>query len=186
MKILKRIGIALVVIAGLAYFAGWPYLKSQTKKISPEQTITYTENGFDISINYSSPQKKDRVIFGELVPYNQIWRTGANEPTSFTTKTNIKIIDKELAAGTYSIWTKPNKKEWTIYFNSEVPEWGVTLISGGKNTTRDPEKDVLSVTVPVKNTDTSLENFTITVSDKNYTVFSLEWDKTRVEVPISM
>ena len=112
-----------------------PYMQEQTKKHSPEVTNTYNQNGLDLSVNFSGPSKKGRVIFGELVPYDAVWRTGANEPTTFTTASNIRIIDKPLAAGTYSFWTKPGKDVWEVMFNSEVPNWGVTIMSGGAKTT---------------------------------------------------
>ncbi|TMM53305.1 DUF2911 domain-containing protein [Maribacter algarum] len=165
-------------------FIAWPYLQGETKKISPQKVATYIENGMDLTVAYSSPFKKGRVIFGELVPYNEVWRTGANEPTTFTTKTPIKIIDKDLAAGTYALWTIPGKNSWSIIFNSEVPEWGVTLLSGGKETTRDPDLDVLQVEVPSNSLSAERENFTISFDHGNPVNLSLSWDETIVQVPI--
>ena len=80
MKVLKWILIVLAALALLFYFVAMPYLKEQTKKNSPQKTVVYTENGMDLTLKYSSPFKKGRVIFGELVPYDAVWRTGANEP----------------------------------------------------------------------------------------------------------
>lgn len=186
---LKKWLIGLLITFGALFlifkFIAWPYMQGETKKISPQKVATYTQNGMDLSVAYSSPYKKGRVIFGELVPYDAVWRTGANEPTSFTTKTAIKIIDKDLPAGTYSLWTIPKKDSWTVIFNSEVAEWGVTLISGGKETTRDEENDVLKVEVPSKSLLTELENFTISLDGGNPVNLSLSWDKTIVQVPIS-
>lgn len=185
MKLSRWILIILAALVLLFVFVGMPYLKSQTKKHSPEQTATYINDGFDMAVNYNSPFKKDRVIFGELVPYDVVWRTGANEPTTFTTNSDINIIDKELPAGTYSLWTKPGKSSWGIMFNKEVPDWGVTILSGGKETTRDPEQDAVSVEVPVAELNNVVESFTIDFegSDPVYLVFS--WDKTKVQVPIN-
>ena len=84
MKVFKWIAIVLVAFLLLFFFIGMPYLREQTKKHSPEQNVHYTKNGFDLSVNYSSPFKKNRVIFGQLVPYDQVWRTGANEATEIT------------------------------------------------------------------------------------------------------
>ncbi|MGY8916073.1 MAG: DUF2911 domain-containing protein [Flavobacteriales bacterium] len=93
MKVFKWILIVIIVIGALFYFVAQPYLTEQTKKNSPEKTATYNEDGMDLTVNYSSPFKKDRIIFGDLVPYNVVWRTGANEPTTFTTATDINIME---------------------------------------------------------------------------------------------
>lgn len=169
----------------LVVFVGMPYAREQTKKHSPQKTATLKEMGMDLSVSYSSPFKKDRVIFGELVPYDVVWRTGANEPTTFTTASSIKVIDKELPAGTYSLWAKPGKESWTIMFNDEVPDWGVTITSGGRDTTRDPEKDVVAVVVPVTKLSSAAESFTIDFETTDMTYLTLFWDTTKVLVPIS-
>ncbi len=184
MKFLKWLLIILSVLGLLSYFVIGPYMQEQTKKISPEETNTYVQDGFDLSVNYSSPAKKDRVIFGELVPYNTVWRTGANEPTTFTTASAIRIIDQELPPGTYSLWTIPGEKNWSVIFNTEIPDWGVSLLSGGKETTRTPEKDIIKVEVPVEGTATTVEKFTIEFSDKENLSMDISWDTTKVKVPI--
>ncbi len=185
MKVLKWILIVAVVIGALFYFVGQPYLKEQTKKNSPEKTATFKEDGMEMTVNYSSPFKKDRIIFGDLVPYNVVWRTGANEPTTFTTTTDIKILDKNLPAGTYSLWTKPSKDQWEIIFNKEVPEWGVTILSGGKDTTRKPEEDIVNVVVPTTNMTEVLESFTIDFEGKDPILLTMAWEKTKVSIPIN-
>lgn len=186
---LKKWLIGLLITFGALFlifkFIAWPYMQGETKKISPQKVETYTQNGMDLSVAYSSPFKKGRVIFGDLVPYDAVWRTGANEPTTFTTKTAIKIIDKDLPAGTYSLWTIPKKDSWTIILNSEVPEWGVTLVSMGKETTRDDAADVVKVEVSTKELSSELENFTISFDEGSPVQLSLAWDKTIVQVPIN-
>ncbi|MFH6601937.1 DUF2911 domain-containing protein [Maribacter algicola] len=184
MKFLKWFLIVIVALALLFFTVGKPYLQEQTKKHSPEKVSTYTKNGMDLAVKYSSPFKKGRVIFGELVPYNTIWRTGANEPTTFTTETDIKISGNELPTGTYSIWTKPNAESWVVMFNKEVPEWGVTLLSGGKETTRNPEQDVVTVEVPAEKLASPQESFLIDFEDSDKTYLTLSWDETKVKVPI--
>lgn len=185
MKFLKWFLIVVAVLALLVTFVGMPYMKSQTKKHSPQKTATYSENGMDMSVNYSSPSKKDRVIFGALVPYDVVWRTGANEATTFTSASDIMIIDKKLPAGTYSLWTKPKKESWTVIFNKEIPDWGVTILSGGKETTRNAEQDVLQVEVPVNNMLRPAEFFTIGFEEKEQLHLSIFWDKTKVNIPIN-
>ncbi len=185
MKALKWILIVVAVLGLLFVFVGMPYMKKETKKHSPQKTAVYEKNGMDLSVNYSSPFKKGRVIFGELVPYGAVWRTGANEPTTFTTETDIKIIDKSLPAGTYSLWTKPDRTVWTVMLNKEVPDWGVTLTSGGRETTRDPEMDVVAIEVPVSSISPAEESFTIDFEEADQLYLTMYWDNTKVGVPIS-
>ena len=184
-KWLKIVGLLIIVLWLLFKFVAWPFMQKETKKISKEVTTTYTEQGFNLSVNYSSPAKKDRVIFGELVPYGKVWRTGANEPTTFVTANDIKIIDKTLPAGTYSLWTIPEVDKWTVIFNKEVPDWGVTLISGGANTTRDADEDAIKVEVPVGLNFVPQENFTISFTESGQLHLSLSWDGVQVLVPIN-
>lgn len=167
------------------FFVGMPYMKEQTKKNSPEKTATYTQDGMDLSVNYSSPSKKGRVIFGELVPYDAVWRTGANEPTTFTTGTDITVVDQKLPAGTYSLWTKPGASSWQVIFNEDIPDWGVTVLSGGKETTRDPERDIVEVTVPSTATARPVEEFTIDFAQDTQVLLSLSWDDTKISVPLN-
>lgn len=185
MKFLKRLVLFLLFVGGLFYFVGMPYLQKETKKHSPGKEISYVLKGTELQVLYSSPSKKGRTIFGELVPYNKVWRTGANEPTTFTNSESIKIIDKELAPGTYSLWTIPGKSSWKIIFNKEVPDWGVTLISGGEETTRDPEQDVIQIEVPVRELTTPEENFTITFENDTQLYLNLSWDRIKIRVPIN-
>jgi len=186
MKYIKITALVLVVLFGLFYFFGMPYLREQTKKISPEKVASYTFRGAELTVTYSAPFKKDREIFGALVPYGQVWRTGANEPTTFTTSKTVQVIDKELPPGTYSLWTVPNKDSWQVIFNTEVPDWGVTLISGGKDTTRDPAKDLVTVQVPTTRLDQPVDQFSITFGQEEQFYLSMAWDTTKINVPISI
>ncbi len=185
MKILKWILGILIALILLFYFVGMPYLREQTKKHSPEKTAAYTKNGFDLAVHYSSPFKKDRVIFGELIPFDQVWRTGANEPTVFESKSDIRVMDKVLAAGKYSMWTIPGRTSWTLILNKEIPDWGVTISSGGRETTRNTEYDVLEVSVPVQELDAPVESFTIDFEHTDQLYLRLYWDTTRIRVPLN-
>lgn len=95
-------------------------LPRPSPKAKVEQTVGYTE----MSITYSRPGVKDRVIWGGLVPYDEIWRTGANENTVFTTSTDVMIEDVTLPAGTYSVFTIPTAEMWTVVFNKKHDHWG--------------------------------------------------------------
>lgn len=178
MKILKWSVIIIVLIAIIG-FLGFYFMRSQTKKASPEDTVEYKAKDLKLSVFYCRPYKKDREIFGELVPYGEVWRTGANEATTFTTNKDIVFGEDSLAAGTYTLWTIPQKTQWTIILNSKLYGWGVQW--GGK-ASREEKYDVLKINVPVIELEQTVEQFTI---DFEYNVnLTMKWDKTKVSVPI--
>jgi hypothetical protein len=109
---------------------------------SPPMTASGKVGGATVTINYSSPSVKGRKIFGELVPFDKVWRAGANEATIFETDKDIMVEGKKLAAGKYSLYAIPGEKEWSFFFNSETGQWG---IKRGGDTTKDAAKDVLTV-----------------------------------------
>jgi hypothetical protein len=150
----------------------------KASKPSPPATATGKVGAANITITYSSPSVKGRKIFGELVPFDKVWRAGANEATIFETDKVINVGGKELPAGKYSLYAIPNATEWTIIFNSETGQWG---IKRGGDTTRDPAKDVITVMAkPVKSSGMN-EKLMYTVTDKG---FSLLWDNTEVPVAV--
>ena len=144
---------------------------------SPADSTSATIGGANIKIKYSSPRVKGRVIWGDLVPYDKLWRAGANTATLFTTDKDITVEGKKLPAGKYSIFATPGQNEWKISFNSQTGQWG---IKGGGVANADPANDVLVVTVKPKAAPMT-ENLTYAASS---TGFSLIWDK--VEVPVSI
>ncbi len=177
--------VAIVVVLLILFkFIGQPYLRKQTKKLSPEETITHTIGNTQLEIYYNRPYKKGRNIFGGLVPYGKVWRTGANEPTTFETSEDLQIDGQTLPAGKYTLWTIPNEKSWEIIFNRKMYDWGVTLISGGKETPRDPSQDALRVKVPVQKLGSTMEQFTIAFENKDGHFLTLTWDTTKVMVPL--
>ncbi|MEJ2583801.1 MAG: DUF2911 domain-containing protein [Robiginitalea sp.] len=190
MKALKWIVGILTALFLLGYFVGLPYLREQTKKYSPERTTTYRQNGFDLRTTYCSPAKKGRDIFGGLVPYGEVWRTGANGPTTFHTGTDLMVEGQALPAGDYSLWTIPGPDQWTVIFNKKIPDWGVTLSSLGRKTTRDPKADALQVTAPVLEGASGEpgfhENFLIDFITREEELFlRLAWDTTQVVVRLN-
>lgn len=182
---LKKIFIAFVVIAVI--LIGYNlYMLATTKSHSPADVANYQNGDLEISINYCSPYKKGRLIFGDtedaLVPFGQVWRTGANEATQITTSQNIFIEDSLLEAGTYSLYTIPNEKEWVLAINTKTDYWGRTLMGS-------PFEEVLDVfrvkgvvsTIPEE-----VEQFTINFSEEDSIVFlNLVWDRTKVSYKIT-
>jgi len=138
-------------------------------------SVRYQDNY--VKITYSQPQKKNREIFGQLVPYGKVWRTGANEATEITTIKDIQINNVILPAGTYSLFTIPEKEKWTIIINSDVGLWGAYNYTA--------QKDILRFEVPVQSADKVYEPFTIILDHRNEVAdLLLIWDKTRVSIPI--
>ncbi|WP_417603577.1 DUF2911 domain-containing protein [Owenweeksia hongkongensis] len=180
-KFLKWAVISLALIAGVLVIA-FNILRSNTKKHSPEQVVEFKQDDLELSVFYNRPYKNEREIFGALVPYGEVWRTGANEPASFTTNKNITIDGKKLPAGSYTLWTIPNKNEWEVIWNDKDYGWGITLMEG--KASRKAEYDVLNVLEPVKPTSKTIEQFTISFKKGSPILFVLEWDDTRIEVPI--
>ncbi|WP_271765085.1 DUF2911 domain-containing protein [Aquimarina algiphila] len=182
-KLLKRIVFILLglVIIG---FAGMYFMKQNTKKHSPEEIVTHTAKDATFTVFYNRPYKKDREIFGKLVPYNQVWRTGANEATTFTTDKDIFVDGTTLKAGTYTLWTIPNQKSWKVIFNSQEYGWGVNMDGTSK---RDPAFDALIVEVPTQPLLNIIEQFSIYFENANeFTILYLAWDRTAVAVPIKV
>jgi len=179
MKALKWIGVIAIIVGLVGYF-GIDYMMKETKKHSQQETISYKSGNFTLESVYCRPSKKGRVVFGGLVPFNEVWRTGANEPTTLTTNKRIKFGEEFIEAGTYSVWTIPQQTQWTIILNSEIPAWGVSGF-GGK-ASRDPEFDILKINVAAIDVPEALEQFTMAFE---YNVnLSFAWDKTKVSVPI--
>ena len=182
---LKRILIGAVVVAAMV-FGIRRYQLVQTKKASPEETISFyfmNADSLNVEITYCRPYKKGRVIFGGLVPYNKVWRTGANEATLITVSKDIRFGDKPIRAGTYTLWTLPGPDAWTVYLNSKMYSWGVDMDG---NAQRDPAFDVAAVSVPVKAAaNAPVEQFRINMEeDSTALALTLTWDDVMVAVPI--
>ncbi|WP_276365642.1 DUF2911 domain-containing protein [Chryseolinea sp. H1M3-3] len=129
-------------------------------------------------VTYSRPAKNDREVFGKLVPYGKVWRTGANENTEIKFYQDVELGGKKVKAGTYSLFTIPGEKEWTIILNSDLDYWGAFKYN--------EKNDVTRFTVPVASLSEPLENFSIQFEGKGdkQAVMKLGWDKTAVEVPM--
>jgi len=170
-------GIMMAVAAMLIATVSWAQ-GDKASRPSPPQTASGKVGGANISIHYSSPSVKDRKIFGDLVPYDKIWRAGANEATIFETDKAVTIGGKQLAAGKYSLYATPGEKEWTFTFNAETGQWGIKRTG---DTSKDASKDVLSVkALPVRSASMNEKlKYEVTA-----TGFTLSWENTEVPVVI--
>ncbi len=178
-KIIKWTIIVIGCLAVLA-FVGFQFMMARTKAHSPQETVTYNQNDLQLSVAYSRPYKKGRDIFGGLEPYGEVWRTGANEATVFSTSQDLRIDGQPLPAGTYTLWTIPTARQWTVMFNEKSYDWGLNFDG---TSPYDPAADVVSVDVPVQAPATSTEQFTIRFTEAPLAMV-LEWDDAQVSVPI--
>jgi hypothetical protein len=173
-------GIVLVTILVLMV----EYFKHKTEKsFSPEEEVVFRTGDLKIKVFYNRPYKKGRVIFGGLVPYGKVWRTGANEATVFETNKTIEIEGKKLSPGKYSFWTIPDTTTWVVIFNSQHGQWGINH-NGEPN--RDAQRDVLTVPVHATQHQKTFEQFTITFEQMGEEAeMILLWDNTAVSIPFS-
>ena len=169
MKLIKGAFLSLAIL--LMSTQSW-------SQASPAATATGKVGDATITINYSSPSVKGRQVWGGLVPYDKVWRAGANSATIFQTDKDIKVGGKTLPAGKYSLYALVGEKEWTIIINSQTGQWG---INRDGTTTEDPAKDVIRVMAkPVKSASMN-EKLVYTINDKG---FVLSWEN--IDVPVSI
>lgn len=132
-----------------------------------------------VKIVYGQPYKRDRDIFGNVVPFDEVWRTGANEATELTTTNDIIFGGQKLEAGTYTLFSIPRKNDkWTIILNSELGQWGAFDYS--------KSKDVLRIDAPSMNKEPITEAFTIQFSEikNDSTNILMRWDQKVVRIPV--
>ena len=167
------IGFLVLVIYGFRYY---------TKSFSPQEEAIYSNgNGFDISVKYSRPAKKGRKIFGidALIPYDELWRTGANEAPLVKISDDILVNGRILAAGNYSMFSIPGPDSWMIVFNTDADQWGAFAYN--------KKLDALRVNVPSFIIGKDVEKFTIEIiGESNSLEMRLLWGQTMVTIPISV
>ena len=157
------------------------YAQVQTPKPSPAATIKQVVGLTEVTIEYSRPSMRGRTIFGGLVPYGEIWRTGANENTKITFSDDVKIGENSIPAGSYALYTKPGEKSWEIIFYSKSDNWGTA-------NPWEEDKVVATITSDVYNTEKDIENFSIWISNltSNSAKIKLGWEKTKVGFKIEV
>ncbi len=146
-------------------------------RLSPLEIVTVKYESTYVKVTYGRPHKKGRDVFGDLVPYSEIWRTGANEATEITVTKDVMINKRRLKAGTYTIFTIPQKDKWKVIFNSDLGQWG--------SYNYNPAKNVLEIDAPVSELDITYEPFTIELQlEKNEAQLLMMWDKTQASFTI--
>ncbi|CAI8293562.1 MAG: hypothetical protein CNE98_06780 [Bacteroidetes bacterium MED-G17] len=168
----------------VANFALWSTSQAQIEipKKSPYSKIFQKVGLTDISIEYSRPSAKGRKVFGHLVPFGDLWRTGANASTKIKFNKQVKIAGQELAAGQYALYTIPNEQEWEIILHKNTTLWG----TGGKDYKE--EENVLRFSVTPQKILDFTETFQITIEDisDEQCLIVLSWEKTRINFKINL
>lgn len=173
MKHILNLVIGLVSICSLAQVtAPQPSTSAKT-----EQVVGLTT----VQLAYSRPSVKGRTIFGDLVPYNQNWRTGANANTTISFSDDVIVEGKQVKAGTYAIYSLPKPKSWTIYLYSKTDNWGLPEEWNEEHVAAQFE-------VKTQTTDSHIENFTLQIKDITSSMAKVQiaWEKTMVEFPIEV
>ena len=151
-------------------------------RASPYDSTALTLGGTRALVCYGRPSMRGRTIFGGLVPYNELWRTGANEPTIIHLPFAASIAGIDVEPGSYSIYSEPGQEQWTIIVNASTDQWGI------ENQYNDAirAQEIGRATVPSEQTASTVEMFTITAEPQgaNAADLVLEWENTRVRVPV--
>ncbi len=147
----------------------------KNKLPSPRTQVTEKVGDVTVTIDYSRPSKRGRVIYGDLVKYGKVWRTGANESSWIEVSKDVKIAGQPLAAGKYGLFTIPGEDEWTIIFNKVWKGWG--------SYNYEESDDVLRVNITPKKLAEEIEKFTISLDKKG--MVNMLWDKTQVSFTIN-
>ncbi|HEV2750921.1 MAG TPA: DUF2911 domain-containing protein [Gemmatimonadales bacterium] len=145
--------------------------------LSPADSVRANVAGATLSVRYSRPSARGRVIFGNVVPWNQVWRTGANEATVFETSADLLIAGTTVPAGKYTLWTLPSPAGWKLIINTNTGQWG---------TDYDAKYDLARLDMKMDAPAQPVEQFTIAIdSQGSGGVLKLEWERTRASIPFS-
>ncbi|HJT54060.1 MAG TPA: DUF2911 domain-containing protein [Candidatus Angelobacter sp.] len=151
--------------------------EDKSKRPSPPGTAEVSLKGKTITIDYSRPSMRGRKIMGELVPYDKVWRTGANEATTLTTPVDLNIGGTKVPAGKYTLWTLPSAGTWKLIINKQTGQWG---------TNYDEKQDFARVDMQKSELSAPVEQFTISFDKKGEDTADLvmKWEKTSVSIPV--
>jgi hypothetical protein len=169
----KQIAFVIGLIFALSVFA-----VCQGKPSPPASATCDLGGGKNIKTDYSSPRMKGRKIYGELVPYGKVWRTGANEATTFVTSSDVVVGGKTVPAGSYTLFTVPNADKWTLIVNKKTGEWGIPY--------KYESDELARVDMKVSKLPSPVENFTISYEKSgNGCTMNMDWESSRASVDIT-
>lgn len=179
---LKRILIFLSIVAAALLLYSVFVENIFSPPLSPDDSAAIELNDLKLKVEYNRPSKRDREIFGALVPFDKVWRTGANEATTFSTNKDLIIQGMLLPKGKYTLWTVPTANSWKVMFNSGQYKWGV---DEKMEPMWDPNYDVIELELPTQKLGDTVEKFTIAFDNTTGSLkLTLAWDTTKIEVPI--
>jgi len=170
-----------IVVASFAILTLSLNAQITVPKSSPAGKIEQRVGLADLSISYNRPAKRDRVVFGDVVPYGEVWRFGANETTNLTTNQHLIFGKDTLKLGSYAIYIKPTKENWDIIFYKETTNWGLPEVW-------DETKVALRTIAPVIALSDVVENLTINFDNiqNSGATLQITWDKTKVNLPFTL
>lgn len=171
--------LSLVCFGLVLFVAACHAQQDKSKRPSPPAKATLDlGGGKSITVDYSSPRAKGRKIYGELVPFDKVWRTGANEATTFVTTTDLNVGGTSVPAGSYTLFTIPGKEKWTLVLSKKTGEWGTDYPG--------PSNDLARIDMKVSTLPSPVEDFTISF-DKSASggTMNLDWETTRASVAIA-
>ena len=159
--------------------AGWATAEREGRglgTLSPRDTARATVGGAELLVDYSRPSRRGRQIFGNVVPWGEVWRTGANQATHFGTSRDLQIGGVDVPAGTYTLWTLPSPTGWQLIINRQTGQWG---------TVYDPTQDLVRIPLQVTELSAPVEQFTISIEPEGEAGGELRliWDDTQAFVP---
>ena len=174
----KRIAL-LTIFALVMSAASLAQMSDKSKRPSPPASASCDlGGGKTVKTDYSSPRMKGRKIFGGLVPYGEVWRTGANEATTFVTSSDIVVGGKTVPAGNYTIFTIPNADKWTLIINKKTGEWGIPY--------KYESDELARIDMKVSKLPSPVENFTIAYDRTGSScTLHMDWEATSASVEIS-
>jgi DUF2911 family protein len=173
----KRIAL-VALFAFVAVSAGFAQMGGGSRPSPKESASCDLGGGKTIKTDYSSPRMKGRKIYGGLVPYGEVWRTGANEATTFVTNADVEVGGKTVPAGSYTLFTVPNADKWTLIINKKTGEWGIPY--------KYESDELARVDMKVSKLPAPAENFTIKYEKSgNGCTMQLDWETTRASVDIT-
>ena len=174
---LKKLSLVLLFVGLTATINAQIKTPQPSPAAKMEQVVGLT----DVTVEYSRPAMRDRTIFGDLVPYGEVWRTGANANTKITFGDNVTIDGQELKKGTYAIFTIPNETSWDVIFYSDANNWGTPK-------EWDENKVAVKTTVDVQEMPMPIESFTLSFDDleTNSGVLGILWENVYVGVPFEV
>ena len=174
---MKKTAVVLLFILSFTLLAAAQQDKSK-RPSPPAQAQCKLPDGKTITTDYSSPRAKGRQIFGGLVPYNEVWRTGANEATTFVTTANLNVEGKDVPAGSYTIFTVPAQDKWILIINKKTGEWGIPY--------HYESDELVRVPMQVGKTSGPVENFTINYDQSGGgCTLQISWENTQASVKFS-